>query len=920
MNNLIAATEIDAWAKLNPRRAQELLPELIVRLILCTSSKINDYNFPIEKGIQFSGYDGVLDSGEATSYFPEGKSVWEFGTNEDALGKFKSDIEKRHTEPLGVDINNTAFIFSTLKIWNHRTSIEEALNESRAKYNWKEIRIIDGAKIALWLQSYTAVAVWFANIIGKPIHGIRAIEDYWTDYCETTLPKLNKDYFLLGRDSQIDQLSKWIEKKSGSLTLISESSIESVLFVAAYFLNYPERDRAVMNKTLIVESPEEWNSLIISDEKDCLLIPVFNFTEDIRCPSELFIILPVAKYSPLSKITKNVDSIIELLRKICRKYPTTGNELITKLLPTGHSTCGCIQKPRWHSFENEFDEGVTRKEHSDTLQAIADIAMSGVATAVQWSNIIKHASFFFRARVSWVDTLMEYCKEIPELERNEIAKSLRSEINRNREFCNADWAIPKEFVDKMEQVLLNLLPAGCEQYEYLFKQNPKLLHPIPYEEGTFDYQKRRSYLRGIRMNVIHQILDKCGADTLIEFSFKAEDTEELAEIIVETILHRTYDFPLICKIKLENHRLYVSVLWRLYQANGLEQFLIALGDAELTNEQIADMLCYGPLEPSVWEKLEEFGEDVARYYWEHISVFRLDEEYNEHWDYFLGQLLKYNRPFSAAHAIVFSGYSNSTMIMNILRKCCELQDYTESTGATFMGLAEHDILNLFEKLHSDQNIELDKLVQLEVSFLPYFRFNSTPKGIIRHLHNNPIEYVNLLTYNYKPDPGSDFTMKEHSDDWGRLAYEIVELFKVVPGCRETPVSEREFKEWVAVAQDYADSIGYSGSFAYCFGRVLSYAPTGDDGIFPHEMVRDYFEHTHCEKLIEGFIAGKQSQRGVHTVTGGMEEKEISIKYREDASKLHISYPHTAAILEKLAECYWQESLYEQKRELLDFRG
>lgn len=152
MNNLIAATEIDAWAKLNPRRAQELLPELIVRLILCTSSKINDYNFPIEKGIQFSGYDGVLDSGEATSYFPEGKSVWEFGTNEDALGKFKSDIEKRHTEPLGVDINNTAFIFSTLKIWNHRTSIEEALNESRAKYNWKEIRIIDGAKIALWLQ------------------------------------------------------------------------------------------------------------------------------------------------------------------------------------------------------------------------------------------------------------------------------------------------------------------------------------------------------------------------------------------------------------------------------------------------------------------------------------------------------------------------------------------------------------------------------------------------------------------------------------------------------------------------------------------------------------------------------------------------------------------------------------------------
>lgn len=60
-----------------------------------------------------------------------------------------------------------------------------------------------------------------------------------------------------------------------------------------------------------------------------------------------------------------------------------------------------------------------------------------------------------------------------------------------------------------------------------------------------------------------------------------------------------------------------------------------------SSENTCPIKLYGPMEPSVWEKLEGLGEDVARYYWEHISVFRLDEEYNEHWDYFLGQLLKY---------------------------------------------------------------------------------------------------------------------------------------------------------------------------------------------------------------------------------------------------------------------------------------
>ena len=74
MVSIITATEIDTWAKANPRRAQEVLPELIIHLILATSKQIDNFNFPIEKGIQFSGYDGVLVSREETNFFPSGKS------------------------------------------------------------------------------------------------------------------------------------------------------------------------------------------------------------------------------------------------------------------------------------------------------------------------------------------------------------------------------------------------------------------------------------------------------------------------------------------------------------------------------------------------------------------------------------------------------------------------------------------------------------------------------------------------------------------------------------------------------------------------------------------------------------------------------------------------------------------------------
>lgn len=1256
MNAILTATEIDTWAKAYPRYAQELLPQLIARLVLCSSSKIEDYNFPIEKGIQFAGYDGVLKSGEATSYFPEGKSVWEFGTNDNALEKFRSDIEKRHSEPLGVNIDDTTFIFVTMKIWNHQTSIEETINESKNRYNWKDVRIIDASKIALWLQSHDAVAVWLANSIGKHIDGIRTIEDFWSDHCESTSPKLGVDYFLLGRDSQIGKLSEWLDKKSGSLTLVSESSLESTLFIAAFFLSQKEKYSAVINKTLIIESTSVWNDLIRRHEKDGLYIPVFNFTEDIRCPVEMSIVLPVAKYSPLSKITKNIKSIkiekrpkaiyhkaleslgfkieqlakieaetkrsflplyriittvptrkkpiwlsekdiqnlipaflmggwngdiegdriavelltgmkyedyiqviskwlttedaplfqvfniyqivsvqdmwtflyesltceqsrrfrecaimvlgtenpkfelpeeqwimapilgkrpkysgllcegitislillseqgerenncnitsaedyvysmveeifnsittwkqwntvaismthlaeaspvaflekmereleneqsemwdlfrptkdmfmegnyythilwaleqlvwyesyavraiillviineknfnytltnspidtlynifclwypqscldceerIQLIKWICETYPKTGELLIGKLMPNGRSSCGSIQKPRWHSFEVEFQEGVTNQEYLLTLQTIGNILINNAVTMAQWNTIIKNAKLFFSTNATWLENLVEYCKNASETEKTGILNLLRSEISKNRKFCNSDWAIPEKFLKEMEVVLGQLTPDGIQKYEFLFKSNPDLLSPVPFDRNNFNYEEEQNYLYNLRIETAHKILDKYGADILMEFSFKAEATRELAEVIVKDVFQSKYNFSQILLAKKENFSLYSSILYHLYQINGLDVFWQALSRVVLTDEDKGDLICNSPFDFNIWKKIDELGAKISQYYWEHIYAFRFLDEDGEKTNYFLNKLLCHNRPFSAVHVIAFSNYSNSEIIMNILEKCCELQNYTEPAGMSLNRLEQHNVLNLFNKLYDDQNIELEQLVKLEILFLSYFRFDSVPKGIIAYLLKNPIAYVNLITYNYKADPNSKFLAGEYSYEQRHLAYQVVDFFKIVPGCNGDLISEKIFTDWAIKAQECAEHIGYTQSFFSCLGQLLSYAPIGEDGIFPHEIVRNYLEKNHNERLVNGFTIGKQNQRGVHTVTGGMAEREIAQKYREDASAIRISYPYTAAILEKLADCYQQESLYEQKSELLDFRA
>lgn len=85
----IKASDIDNWTSKEPRRAQELLPKLIWKLILASSKTIEDHHFPFEKAVQYAGYDGYLVTTDTSSFYPNGTSVWEFGTDEDIKSKFR---------------------------------------------------------------------------------------------------------------------------------------------------------------------------------------------------------------------------------------------------------------------------------------------------------------------------------------------------------------------------------------------------------------------------------------------------------------------------------------------------------------------------------------------------------------------------------------------------------------------------------------------------------------------------------------------------------------------------------------------------------------------------------------------------------------------------------------------------------------
>lgn len=1256
----ITATEIDNWARQEPRQAQEILPKLIIKLILSTSNKIDRFNFPIEKGIQYAGYDGTLESSEQTKFFPNGKSVWEFGTDIDAIGKFKSDIEKRSDNPLGVDIRNTVFIFATLKIWNHRSSIEEVINEYRAQYDWKNIVIIDAQTIAMWLEECPSVVVWFSKIIGKHIQGVISIEDYWEDKSSTTKPNLIAQYFLIGREQQFEELKKWFDLSEGYKVITAESGLESALFIIATILNLEDEKReSLISRSVIVESINAWQEIITRATNQTILIPIFNFTDELRCPKNICAILPISKFSSLARIIKNISSMnlpkfrktefddslklmgfdindyskieietkrsflpfyrkittvpmrkqpkwtvsenirdlipamfvggwnsnyagdkkiieilsgrnyddyisslsawmsiedspifsiidnfrvvsvhdlwnflflninksdieklnqcildvfkmsdpkfelpeehwymaqvlgkrpeysqflvqglvitmimlserdgednnfgsvstkmltyhiikqilvdintwqhwhtivsvfpllaeaspaavierieekipqsdiefwnlfqeskdvlmgtsyytyllwtleqlvweeeysvraiillakisekkfnyklvnspqnslyqifciwnpqsclstldrMDLLKELVNAYPSTGWKLLKSLLPSVHAVCGQICKPKWRESFNPYSNGVTEEDRNYSVERLIAICSESIRDDVeQWEVIIDNFPLFREEFGVFSKKFIEKNSSMPESDIITVCKKLRKKIYEFRKFKDAAWSIQEEDVVKLETLLNLITPKTIIQYKYLFDNDRILLNPIPYVQGEKDdYEAESLKIYEMREMATIEMLEKYGVEEFLSFCYGVDDTRDLGKIISEKIFDNKYNFSLLQKIQENNNNLYSNILWNIFSKNGLETLINEINKADfLSKYEIGIILCHTPMNRETWEEIEKFEDDIVTYYWHNVNMFRLLDTNDFETEYYIKKLLKYDRPFSLMCSISYSEYNNSERIIEILHKAIELHNHSEKNGMSIKSIDQSDIINLFNKLYDDLNVDRTIVVKLEIIYLSYFKSYGTPQCLIECLSKNPEEFINVISTAYKADGDleKEVQITEQEQICANKARDILDYFTEIPGCNNKMIDETIFNDWIIKVGNIAKKLGYTRAFQICIGKLLSYAPIGSDGIFPHEFVRNYLENNLSQIIENEFIVGKRNQRGVYYMTRGKEEEQIAQKYKTDAKNIRIKYTKTSSILQKLSENYFQESQYQQQIEMNDF--
>lgn len=267
---LINSTDLNLWA--NRNTSSSTLPQLLRRLIITTTKGLIFISFRAGDGTSIGGWDGRIDVTEGNAFVPEGKSVWELGTNRDVKGKADEDYEKRKTDPLGYLPSETTYIFITPRRWGGKDSWVTLRN---AEGFWKEVRAYDADDLEAWLESSPSVHIWLSILLGKYPESAIDISNYWEDWSGVTNPQLSANLVISGRDEVSKKIHEWLQNPASTLTLKADSKDESIAFLAGTIKSLPEDESEhYIAKCVVVESQIAWRRLIAS-ETPLILIPNF---------------------------------------------------------------------------------------------------------------------------------------------------------------------------------------------------------------------------------------------------------------------------------------------------------------------------------------------------------------------------------------------------------------------------------------------------------------------------------------------------------------------------------------------------------------------------------------------------------------------------------------------------------------------
>jgi len=258
---LIDRHDIEGYAKRYD--AKGYLPYLISRLVRATTPQSTFVEFPDGSSTFVGGWDGVVECEKKTSYVPEGKSLWEFGTEASQSSKAESDYQKRTDDPLEYDPSECTLVVVTPRFWKNKASWKKKKIKEGI---WNNVLVYDSRNLEEWLDISPTTSRWFSTHVQKyPADGIITVEEFWKEWSIGPSGQLPPKVVTAGREREADELLNFLKGNPGIKTVKASSKDEAVAFIIASAMQFEDNDAQLFNsKSLVIETIANFRSIRIN--------------------------------------------------------------------------------------------------------------------------------------------------------------------------------------------------------------------------------------------------------------------------------------------------------------------------------------------------------------------------------------------------------------------------------------------------------------------------------------------------------------------------------------------------------------------------------------------------------------------------------------------------------------------------------
>lgn len=253
-----------------------ILPELIRKLIIASCSSFPDIHIPVGDSIYKPGWDGECNSDERYEYVPQGISLWEWGRDDDFLGKCNEEYKKRTSQTDESVRSNSTFVFVTPKRWvKPKQNKDTKVKSFQSKNEWREVKIYDADDLETWIESHPAIGLWLARKLRLvPPRNIESATDFWNTFTDAKELAFSSELIIAGRNIQKSQIQHFLNGDPGNLEIQASSDSEAMAFIIASAIEKGEEFKEVFfNRAIIIKGKEELREITSNHEN---LIIIYN--------------------------------------------------------------------------------------------------------------------------------------------------------------------------------------------------------------------------------------------------------------------------------------------------------------------------------------------------------------------------------------------------------------------------------------------------------------------------------------------------------------------------------------------------------------------------------------------------------------------------------------------------------------------